>query len=354
MNSIELLSNNPVRLVLIGTGLIGQKHATLVSAHDDCSLVGICDVDPARRAVAEQHNVPFFQEIDELLDATKPDGAIIATPNGLHAQAARVCAAHSVPMLIEKPIADTVENAQQIIRLAAAAGVQVLVGHHRRHNPLVQAACAIVQRGDIGTLVGVSVLWMLQKPDDYFNVAWRRERPGGGPALINLIHDIDNLRYICGEIRQVYAQSSSAVRGLAVEDALSVNLRFANGALGTILVADTTPAPWSYELTTGENPAYPQIDENCYHFCGTAGALAFPQMTLWRYPHAAQSGWLHPLAKTNYPIAPTDPLLAQLIHFCRVVRGVDEPFVSGRDAAQSLAAVLAILASAQSGQAITL
>ena len=92
------------------------------------------------------------------------------------------------------------------------------------------------------------------------------------------IHFIDTYRYLFGEIRQVYAVASSAVRKLEVEDSLSITLSFESGTLGSILASDATPSPWSYEATTGENPHYFRADENSYHFLGTAGSLSFPRM----------------------------------------------------------------------------
>jgi len=316
--------------------------------------VGICDVDPNRETLAGDFNVPFYQNIDEMLDCERPAGAIVATPNQLHLAAAEACARHSVHMLVEKPIADTLADAERIVNLAKEAGVQLLVGHHRRHNPFVQQTRSIVQGGALGKLVGVSVLWTLRKPDDYFDVPWRRSHPGGGPALINLIHDLDNMRFICGELRQIQAITSSAARGFEVEDTLSIALVFENGALGSILVSDAVAAPWSYELNTGENPFYPQVGENCYYFVGTLGALAFPRMERWHYADDTKTGWQYPLEKSRHVVPYTDPLQDQLEHFCRVIKGEEMPVVDGPDGTRSLAAVLAVLASAESQRPVIL
>ena len=140
------------------------------------------------------------------------------------------------------------------------SGVPVLVGHHRRHNPRIKAIRDKVAGGEIGQLTAVVGLWLLKKPDDYFDVAWRREA-GGGPLLINLLHDIDNLRFICGEISEVQAMTSNKARGFAVEDTAGLLLKFAGGAIGTVTLSDTTPAPWSWELSSGENAAYPKQDQ---------------------------------------------------------------------------------------------
>ena len=336
-----------VNLAVIGTGQMGRKHAGYIRASDACSMVGICDVDPSRKSVAEEYGVPFYQDAEELLARERPDGAIIATPNAAHSAMAEICARRSVHVLIEKPIADTVEEAHRIVKTADEGGIRVLVGHHRRHNPLIEEARALVQGGALGNLVAVSILWTLLKPADYHTVEWRCKRPGGGPTLINLIHELDILRFICGEITRVYAESSSAVRQLEVEDSLSITLSFANGALGSVLASDATPSPWSYEITTGENPYYFHADENCYYFLGTMGSLAFPRMELWRHADKAHRGWQHPLDRSRRVVVQEDPLASQLEHFCRVVRGEETPLVDGRDASRSLAIALAVLESTE-------
>ncbi|MEM7535069.1 MAG: Gfo/Idh/MocA family oxidoreductase, partial [Chloroflexota bacterium] len=314
--------------------------------------VAICDANPNAAATATQYDVPFYQDYTQLLTEESPEGVIIATPTGYHKEVGIDCAKHGIHMLIEKPVTSTLAEADELIAVAECHNVQILVGHHRRHNPLVQSAHHIVQSGELGQMVAVSAHWLLQKPDDYYEMAWRGQRPGGGPAMINLIHDIDNLRYICGEMTQVFAQISSAVRGLAVEDTMSIHLTFANGALGTILASDATPAPWSYELTTGENSIYPHVHENCYHFCGTTGSLAFPQMQVWRYPNKQHAGWWHPIHPSHTTVTSSDPLPAQLSHFCDIIRNNALPLVTASDAAKSLAVVLALLDSAQTKQVV--
>jgi predicted dehydrogenase len=343
----------PVKLAIVGAGLIGRRHMELVSDSTECTLVAVCDADPARAATAEEFGVPFYQSLEALLSESTPQGAIIATPTDQHAVAGLACAEHGIHLLVEKPITASVAEAKRFLDVAGRYGVQVLVGHHRRHNPLVQQARAIVQHGELGDLVAVSVLWTLLKSRDYYEVGWRTQ-PGGGPVLINLIHDIDNLRFMCGEIRSVYAMTSSATRGFAVEDTASITLEFENGALGSILVSDVTPSPWSYELTSGENPIYPQSGQDCYYLCGTRGSLAFPGMTLWRYADGGEPGWYQPLQRDQLAAEQADPLAAQLAHFCRVVRGEERPLIDGWDGLRTLAATLAVLESARRNSPVCL
>jgi len=339
----------PVRLAVIGAGLIGAKHAKLVEACEECVLVGVADADPRRRAVAEGLGVPFYETTDALIGREQPEGAIVATPTASHSSVTVACAERGVHALVEKPIADTLEAAQRIVQAVRAHDASVLVGHHRRHNPLVAKARELVRGGALGRLLGVSALWTLLKPDEYYEVEWRCRRPGGGPLLINLIHDLDSLRFMCGDVRVVYAQMSSAARGLEVEDSLSVSLTFESGALGTILASDATPAPWSYETTAAENPFYFHVAENCYHFVGTAGSLAFPGMELWGYEDESRQGWGHRLELRRVDVVAADPLVAQLRHFCRVVRGEEEALVGAEEGARSLALALAVQQSAERG-----
>ena len=332
----------PVKLAVVGAGLIGSRHVRLIHRQPECSLVGICDPDPGRRPVAEEFDVPFYRDLSALLEEQQPEGAIVATPNGTHLAVAEVCAGKGVDLLIEKPIADTLSAARGIIELSNAAGCRVLVGHHRRHNPLIREARSLVQGGALGRLIAASMMWTLLKPAEYFRVGWRSRRPQGGPILINLIHELDILRYVCGEIRQVYAQSASQARSLEVEDSLSITLSFAGGALGSIIASDATPSPWSYEISSGENPYYFHTSQNCYYFLGSEGALAFPRMELWRYGERDRSGWQHPLTKACRTVEPADPLVLQLNHFCRVVRGQESPLVEAADGARTLAVALAV------------
>ena len=339
-----------MRIGVAGAGLIGRRHIELIEASPDCVLAGIADPSPAAKEFAQARNTPWYAEHRALLAQEKPDGLVIASPNALHLQMALDCAEAGVPALIEKPVTDTVASARRLCATIKRTGVPMLVGHHRRHNPIIRAAREAVATGKLGQLTAVAGLWLLKKPDDYFDVAWRREH-GGGPLLINLIHDIDNLRFICGEIVEVQALTSNRVRGFAVEDTAALLMRFANGALGTMTVSDATPAPWSWELASGENPAYPRQDQPCYIFSGTVGSLSVPNMELWSY--AQQPGWYAPLSRETIAPPSFDPLAEQLRHFCAVIAGREQPLISAEDAMGTLAVVEAISEAARTGQTIS-
>jgi predicted dehydrogenase len=338
-----------LRIGVAGAGLIGRKHIELIAASPDCVLAAIADPLPAAKTLAESSGVPWYADHRVLLQHEKPDGLIIASPNALHLAMALDCAAEGTPALIEKPVTDTVASAQRLCATLRRSGVPMLVGHHRRHNPVIKAARETVMGGRLGRLTAVVGLWLLKKPDDYFEVAWRREQ-GGGPLLINLIHDIDNLRFICGEIVEVQALTSNRARGFAVEDTAALLLSFANGALGTVTVSDATPSPWSWELSSGENVAYPKQDKPCYVFAGTTGSLAVPTMERWSYP--AQVGWHAPLACSPVASASFDPLAEQLRHFLAVIAKRESTLVSVDDAMRTLAVVEAVGEAARRGSRV--
>ena len=161
----------------------------------------------------------------------------------------------------------------------------MLTGHHRNYSPIMARAREIVQSGVLGSIVAVVGTALFYKPDDYFDVGggWRRQ-PGGGPILLNLIHEVNNLLSLVGDIVRVQAVTSNATRGFAVEDTAAMVFTFANGALGTFLLSDTAASPRSWEQTSQENTSYASYpDEDCYHIAGTRGSLSVPTMRLKVY-----------------------------------------------------------------------
>lgn len=328
-----------MRIAVVGAGQFGRRHIEIIRNEPQCELVAVAD--PAYRGEKG------FADYRRMLDQAKPQGVIVATPNALHVPVGLACIERGVPVLVEKPIAETVAAANGLVAAAEGARVPLLVGHHRRYNPILEKAREIVQGGAIGRLTAVAALWLLQKPADYFDVAWRREA-GGGPLLINAIHDIDDLRFVCGEIEEVRAFTSNATRGFGVEDTAAVAMRFANGALGTLTISDAVPAPWSWELASGENPVYPRQDESCYLLTGTDGSLAVPSLV--RYFYQGKKGWYEPLARERLEVQKEEPQARQLRHFCRVIRGEDKPCIDGADATRTLAIVEAIQMAAAAQQ----
>jgi predicted dehydrogenase len=234
-----------------------------------------------------------------------------------------------------------------------ATGARVLVGHHRAHSPIMAKAREVLQSGRLGRLVAVQGSATFYKPDRYFADGPWRAAPGGGPILINMIHEVHNLRMLCGEVAAVQAFGSNSVRGFAVEDSAVINLRFDSGVLGSFVLSDTAASARSWEQTSQENKAYPSYgDEDCYVLSGTLGTLAVPTMRLKTYPDAQQASWWLPFELGAVDLVREDPLKRQLDHFVQIILGQAEPLVSVRDGLQNLRVVEAIAQAVRTGQAV--
>lgn len=340
-------TNGSISIGIAGAGLIGRRHVDLVRRSSRTHLAGIADPDPR----ANDLGVHRFDSLDELLAAGRPDGVIVATPSALHLEHGLAAIAAGVPVLVEKPIATSVDDGLRLARAADDAGVPLLVGHHRRHSPLLAAAHQVVARGDLGAIVALTAWTMFAKPAEYFEAApWRRE-PGGGPILINLIHDIDSLRMLLGDVVAVAAMASGLVRRHPVEETVAVSMRFAGGTLGALMLSDAAASPLSWELTSGEDPAYPrQKGLDCYVIAGTAGSLGIPTMRLTQSDGRAD--WREPMRASVIRVEAADPLERQLHHFCDVVRRVAEPAVTAADATESLRVTLAVAEAARTGRQV--
>jgi predicted dehydrogenase len=341
-------------LVVVGPGLIGKQHIRLIEENPHCELCAIVAPDhEVNHVIAREHNVPLFHSLEECLRNKEVDGVIIASPNEFHAEQASLCIEASVPVLIEKPITVSVAEGEALVALAKRKRAKVMVGHHRAHSPLLSLARTAINDGRLGRLVTIMGSAQFYKPEHYFEAGpWRRE-PGGGPILINLIHEIGNLRNLCGEITAVQALSSSAVRGFPVEDTVVINFAFANGALGTFVLSDTAATARSWEQTSRENPSYPTYaDEDCYVVAGTKGSLAIPTMRLKHYSEGTESSWWVPFHEEVLDIRREDPLTRQLAHFVQVIEGQCEPLVSAADGLRNLLVTEAVRRSAMTQQTV--
>ena len=340
--------NNPLQIALIGAGVMGRQHHEVISRSSAAQLCAIADPSPQAEALAAGWGVECFADPVDLLERVRPDAVIVANPNALHVSTALQCVERGIPVLLEKPVATELDQVRQLVEACNRTRVPVLVGHHRRHNPLIVRARQLLDEQALGRLTTVTAMWQLQKPESYFEAPWRRG-PGAGLLLTNLIHDLDLLRYLCGEVRQVQAFLDNGVRGFGNEDSAAVILRFENGAVGSLTASDAVAAPWSWELDSGENLVYPrQFDQPCYLLAGTHGALSLPQLQRWQYAQPGE-GWHQPLLRHSEPIPAGDALSLQFEHFLAVVRGETAPLIDAADAGRTLALVEAIERAAQTG-----
>ncbi|MEP1209820.1 MAG: Gfo/Idh/MocA family oxidoreductase [Rhizobiaceae bacterium] len=342
---------NRTRLALIGAGVIGQRHLAAIAQVPDVELVAIADPSPASEKLAGDLNAAHFADSVDLLEVCRPDGVIIATPTEHHLMPVIAALESGAHVLVEKPIMATLEECEQTIATANSADRHVLVGHHRRYYGLVNQARDLIRQGRLGQLVGVVGQWNVRKHADYYAPDWRQKWQAG-PILTNLIHDMDLLRYIAGDIVSISAETSNSVMGFEKEDAAAMVMRFENGALGTFLLSDQSHSPWSWEQATGENAAFPRTGENPLRFMGTEGSLEFPNLKLWSSD--AEAEWRTPLSRADLSNSLEDAFVNQISHFHAVVQGRELPRITAQDATDTLKATLAVYQSAQSSSRIEL
>lgn len=146
---------NRTRIAVADAGHIGQAHMGVAQQSPTCMLAAIVDPAPAATAIAAKAGVPLYRSLDELFAKDPPDGVVLATPNQLHVEHAMQCMEAGVPMLLEKPIASTVAEAEQLVAIADEKRARILIGHHRAHSPIMAKAKRIVEEGVLGRLVAV-------------------------------------------------------------------------------------------------------------------------------------------------------------------------------------------------------
>ncbi len=346
------MGQHKTKLGLIGAGTIGKRHLQAISEVIQAELVAIVDTDPLAKSIATKTNVSFFSSASQMLREIQPDGVIVCTPTEVHLEPALLSLEHNAHVLVEKPIAPSLEEAQQIVESSKRFNRQVLVGHHRRYSEQIQQTKRMMESGVLGELVGVTGIWAVRKTDAYFEPEWRKQRTSG-PVLINLIHEIDTLRYVCGEIVSLSAKVSKGIRDHPKEETTALLFEFQSGALGTFLLSDVTPSPWTWEQATGENPNFPKTSQNVYRFIGSKASLDFPNLVLWR--HAGnEPDWLHEISPEVIESEIEDAYVEQIRHFCAVIKSKEEPRINAVDAMKTLKATLAVFEASEKGVGIRL
>ena len=342
-----------VNLAIIGYGLVGKRHAEAIKAYPDANLSSIVENDPnSLEGLNENTNLKIYTEINELMEKDKPNGVIIATPTPLHVNQAMALIECGIPVLIEKPISVESKDAISLIKKADKLDIPVLVGHHRRHNSIIQKAKEILDKGSIGEIRSVQTTSWFYKPNEYFNIAPWRKKIGAGPVSVNLVHDVDLLRYFCGEVKSVTAHAIKSRRGYENEDLASAILTFKNDIIATISVSDSIASPWSWEMTSKEYPVYHHVDASCYLIGGSDGSLSIPDLSLWK--HESKPDWWSPMTVNPISIENTDPLVSQIHNFVQVIKGKSSPLVSGLEGLKSLQIIECIQQSIETFKSITI
>ena len=335
------------RLGVVGAGTAGKRHISAIAECRSTTLVGIVDTNTAVLERLERPEITCAASLNDLLTSTHLDGVVVATPTDLHVEPVLQSLAAGKSVLVEKPVADSISDSRRIADAARVAGKPVLVGHQRRFHRQVIETRRILRSGELGRLVMLSGQWGVKKHDSYYAMPWRRRREAG-PVMINLTHEIDMLRFLCGEIEDVFAYSGHKVENLDKEDAAVIALRFHSGVLGAFAASDRVISPWAWEFSTGENVICPATGQNYLRFFGTDASLEFPNLVIWRQD-GINGDWTKPIHPEPKSIAYDNPFLRQIEHFAQVSLGQASPHLTVADAARTVEVARAVLQASDSG-----
>jgi predicted dehydrogenase len=249
----------PIRTVVVGCGDISSVHLAAIGDIDGAELVGVCDADGDRaEATAAAHGVPAYTEYERMFAALKPDVAHICTPHDQHAPVAIDGIDCGIHVVLEKPVANTLVQAQRVLDASRARpDVKVAVCYQNRYNRAAQEAHRLIAGGHLGAVRGASasVAWH-RTPEYYGRAPWRgqRARSGGGVLINQAIHTLDLLQWFLGPVANVGSRIGTFALGdvVDVEDTAQLVMDHENGSRSVLFatVANTVDSPVTIEIDT--------------------------------------------------------------------------------------------------------
>jgi UDP-N-acetylglucosamine 3-dehydrogenase len=321
-----------LRVAVIGVGAMGRHHARVFAELPDVELVGVVDADAATAAaVARQHGGRAYTDYRSLFDEQRPDAVTVAVPTVDHLDVASQAIARGIHLLIEKPIAHTIEQGEQIIAGAERAGVRLMVGHIERFNPAVIALKDRLARGELGRV---------------FQIDARRQGPfparvkDVGVVIDLAVHDLDIMRYISGaEVVRLFAETEQRIHG-SREDLLSGLVRLSDGCVGSLTINWLTPTKIRELHVIGERGMFrvDYLTQDLYFFeNATAAGGEWDTLQVLRGVSEGQM--------IRYVVAKKEPLRAELEAFVAAIRGTQPVQVTGHDGLRALALAEAVALS---------
>jgi predicted dehydrogenase len=241
----------PLMIAIVGCGAISTQHLEAIAAIDGARLGGVVSASAARaRSVGERWGVPWTTDLDELLDRPDIDGVSIMTPSGLHAPQALAAVRRDKHVLVEKPIALAVRDADAVIDEGLRRGVTVATVSQRRFEPVIQALQAVVAAGALGGISLIIAEGIYYRPQSYYDSSpWRGTIALDGGVLMNqAIHMVDLVRWLGGPVASVSAHLATRTHAMEAEDTATVSLAFAGGALGAIIATTSATPEFPSEL----------------------------------------------------------------------------------------------------------
>jgi UDP-N-acetylglucosamine 3-dehydrogenase len=327
------------RVAVIGVGAMGRNHARVYWEMGGVELVGVADVNAElAEAVARRYSTHGYDDYRRLLDEQEPHAVTVAVPTDDHLAIALEVLQRGIHLLIEKPIAFTVDEGRQIVAAAEAAGALLTVGHIERFNPAVVALKEHLAEGQLGRV---------------FQLDARRQGPfparvkDVGVVIDLAVHDLDVMRFVSGaEIVRIYAETERRIHSTR-EDLVVGLVRLEDGAIGSLAINWLTPTKIRELCVTGERGMF-RVD--------------YLTQDLFFYENASADGdgWeaLHMLRGVSegrmirYVVAKQEPLRAEQEAFLAAVRGEGPVAVTGADGLRALELAQAVVMSGLGHQAL--
>ena len=333
----------PIRIALVGCGRISRNHFEAIEKIDGLELAAVCDVVADRaRAAGERYGVPWFEAFDEMLGSARSDAVALCTPSGLHPKHGILAASAGKHVICEKPMAISLEGADQLVGACDAAGVQLFVVKQNRLNPAIQLLKRAIDRERFGRiyLANTTVRWT--RPQEYYDQApWRGTWEFDGGAIMNQAsHYVDLIQWLVGPVESVMAKTATLARRIETEDTGVAVLRFRSGAIGVIEVTMLT---------------YPRNLEGSITILGEKGTVkvggtAVNRVEHWAFADYDDDDKLIDSASTNPPTVYGFGHEGYYRNVLAVLRGQAKAETDGRAGRKSLELILGIYESAKTGR----
>ncbi|MEP6811492.1 MAG: Gfo/Idh/MocA family oxidoreductase [Actinomycetota bacterium] len=330
------MSAERLRVAVVGAGHVGKMHIRVVGECDATTLSAVVDPDPGAETSAYAARARWFRSVDELLGEEPPDAAIVAVPTEEHRAVAEPLLRAGIPVLVEKPIAESVDAANSLIEAAREGGAALAVGHVERFNPAVQALQEKLDGGALGRVFQIRTTRLSPFPI----------RVGdAGVAMDLATHDLDLMCELAGRPLRVSAESDRKAHR-SHEDLLAALLRFDSGIIGLLEVNWLTPDKVRQLTVTGERGMF-IVDYLNQHLTLYENAQATEAWETIAIFEGVTEGNV-----TRFAISRTEPLRAQLDAFVSAVRGDAPVVVTGDDGVRAVRLALAAAEAGRTGRGV--
>jgi predicted dehydrogenase len=342
-----------LRTGIVGCGGIAVQHAVALAEIPESDFSACCDIDETRaQTLADRHGVPHvFTDYRELFASGTVEAVCVCTPHPSHAAIVSAAAEAGVHVLVEKPIAAELAEADAMVEAAEKGGITFGGIFQRRFWPAAQRLRKAIDDGEFGRLTLAECQIRLWRPREYFaRDAWRGKwaTEGGGALMNQGVHMIDFMQWFMGPVKEIYAKYGTLQHAefIDVEDTVVATVVFANGALGTIQAATTIHPELGFRVAIhGDSHAYASIWERPE---GTEGVI-----DIWMADGREEHVDMLEAGRATTPGFPAFHHL-QIADFVHAILAGREPAVTGAEARKALEIILAIYESSRTGRPVTL